>query len=84
MHNLVDVCGNHSTLKLQRTRFFFFFKCDLQFIFLTHVTSKQGYVRQTYNDNSDPSKVIIMKSLKGLTLMVSGEKATLKVFLVVV
>ena len=50
--------------------------CNLQFIFWTPVTLKQSHGHQTYHSNVDPKQVIIMQSLKDLTLMVSEKKPT--------
>ena len=54
VHNIVNVCSNHTMFKLQRTRFqnkqFAVYKSD------TPVTLKLSQGHQTYNDNVDPKQ----------------------------
>ena len=54
VHNLFNVCSNHTTFKLQRTRIqnmlFELYISDI------HVTLKQSQGHQSYNDNVDPKQ----------------------------
>ena len=81
VHNLLNLCSNHTTFKLQRTSI-----QDTQFAVYvsdTPVTLKQNLGHQTESDSErmkTPSKVITMQSLKDLALMVSEKKPTIFFF----
>ena len=73
-----NVCSNHTTFKLQRTRIqnkqFAVYYSEMS------VTLNQSQGHLTYNNNVDPTQVIVMRSLKDFALMVSEKKPTLKYF----
>ena len=54
VHNLLNVCSNHTTFKLQRTRIQN--KQFAAYISDTPVTLKQSKPHQTWNDNVDPTQ----------------------------
>ena len=54
VHNIVNVCSNHTMFKLQRTRFQN--KQFADYISYIPVTLKQSQDHQTYNLNVDPKQ----------------------------
>ena len=78
VHNLINVCSNHTTFKLrgQESKTY-----NLLFTSLTHLwpRNKVKVIKPT-KIMQTPSKVIIMKSLRDLALMVSKKKPTLKFY----
>ena len=77
VHNLSNVCSNHTTFKLQRTRT----QNMLCAVYISDkpVTLTKVIKPRKQNDNVEPSTVITMQSFKDLALRLSEKKPMLKV-----
>ena len=78
MHNLFNVCSNHTTIKVQRTRI-----QNTQFaIYIsgTHVTLKQSQGRKTEDDNANPKQGYNHAKFERSCFNVVRDKANVKVF----
>ena len=78
MHNLFNVCGNHTTFKLKRTRI----QTTKVAVYIsnTPVIFKQSQGHQTYNDNVDPQQGYNHAKFERSCFNGVREKAKFKVF----